>query len=67
MKWSSKEMVGELVFNEDEGKPFFTIKMIHFRPYSQYSNATFFHYDKTYTGQINKPIFSKTCGDLLNG
>jgi len=26
-------MVGELVLNEVEGKEFFTIKMVYFRPY----------------------------------
>jgi len=30
-------MMGELVLNEVEGKEFFTIKMVYFRPYPQYS------------------------------
>ena len=36
-------MMGELVLNEVEGKEFFTIKMVYFRPYSQYSNIPAFH------------------------
>jgi hypothetical protein len=38
-------MMGELVPNEVEGKEFFTNKMVYFRPYSQYSNIPFFHFD----------------------
>jgi len=34
-------MVGELVLNEVEGKEFFTIKMVYFRPYP---NIPAFHY-----------------------
>jgi len=36
-------MMGELVLNEVEGKEFFTIKMVYFHPYSQYSNIPTFH------------------------
>jgi len=37
-------MMGELVLNQVEGKVFFTIKMIYFRLYPQYSNIPTFHY-----------------------
>ena len=36
-------MMGELVLNEVEGKEFFTIKMVYFRPYPQYSSIPSFH------------------------
>jgi len=29
--------------NEDEGKEFFTIKMVYFRPYPQHSNIPALH------------------------
>jgi hypothetical protein len=35
--------MGELVLNEVEGKEFFTIKMVYFHPYPQYSNIPTFH------------------------
>jgi hypothetical protein len=35
--------MGELVLNEVEGKEFFTIKMVYFRPYPQYSDIPAFH------------------------
>jgi len=38
-------MMGELVLNEVEGKEFFTIKMVYFCPYPQYSSIPFFHSD----------------------
>jgi hypothetical protein len=38
-------MMGELVLNEVEGKEFFTIKMVYFRLYPQYSSIPLFHYD----------------------
>jgi len=37
-------MMGELVLNEVEGKEFFTIKMVYFRPYSQYSSIPVFQH-----------------------
>jgi len=36
-------MMGELVLNEVEGKEFFTIKIVYFRLYAQYSSIPFFH------------------------
>jgi len=36
-------MTGELVLNEVEGKAFFTIKMVYFRLYPQYSSIPAFH------------------------
>jgi hypothetical protein len=36
-------MMGELVLNEVEGKEFFTIKMVYFRTYTQYSSIPAFH------------------------
>jgi hypothetical protein len=39
-------MMGELILNEVEGKEFFTIKMVYFRLYPQYSNIPFFHSDE---------------------
>jgi hypothetical protein len=44
-------MMDELVLNEVEGKEFFTIKMVYFRPYPQYSSIPFFH-----AGGRNKKI-----------
>jgi hypothetical protein len=38
-------MMGELVLNEVEGKEFFTIKMVYFLPFPQYSSIPFFHSD----------------------
>jgi hypothetical protein len=38
-------MMGELVLNEVEGKEFFTIKTVYFRPCFQYSNIPLFHFD----------------------
>jgi len=38
-------MMGELVLNEVEGKKFFTIKIVYFRLYPQYSSIPFFHSD----------------------
>jgi len=40
-------MMGELVLNQVEGKEFFTIKMVSFRLYPQYSSIPFFHFDGT--------------------
>jgi len=40
-------MMGELVLNEVEGKEFFTIKMVCFRLYPQYSSIPLFHSDGT--------------------
>jgi len=37
-------MMGELVLNEVEGKEFFTINMVYFRPYPQYSSIPVFHF-----------------------
>jgi len=39
------KMMGELVLNEVEAKEFFIIKMLYSRPYFQYSNIPFFHFD----------------------
>ncbi len=38
--------MGELVLNEVEGKEFFTIIMLYFRLYPQYSNIPAFHSDE---------------------
>jgi len=43
MELWSNGMMGELVLNEVEGKEFFTIKMVYFRIYPQYSNIPAFH------------------------
>jgi len=40
-------MMGELVLNEVEGKEFFTIEMVYFLPFPQYSNIPSFHSDGT--------------------
>ena len=37
-------MMGELVLNEVEGKEFFTIKMVYFRFYPQYSSIPAFQH-----------------------
>jgi len=37
-------MMDELILNQVEGKEFFTIKMVYFRPYPQYSSIPAFHY-----------------------
>jgi hypothetical protein len=36
-------MMGELVLNQVEGKEFFTIKMVYYRPFPQYSSIPAFH------------------------
>ena len=38
-------MMGELVLNQVEGKEFFTIKKVYFRPYPQYSSIPLSHSD----------------------
>jgi hypothetical protein len=43
MELWSNGMMGELVLNEVEGKDFFTIKMVYFLIYPQYSNIPAFH------------------------
>ena len=44
LEYWSNGMMGELVLNEVEGKEFFTIKMVFFLPYPQYSNIPAFQY-----------------------
>jgi hypothetical protein len=52
-------MMGELVLNQVEGKVFFTIKMIYFRLYPQYSNIPLFHSDGI--SELTKSVVSISC------
>jgi hypothetical protein len=51
--------MGELVLNEVEGNEFFTIKMVYFRPYPQYSIIPFFHSDCINGLPLKTIIFDK--------
>jgi hypothetical protein len=52
-------MMGELILNQVEGKEFFTIKMVYFRPYPQYSSIPLFHSDGTNRLPLKTIIFDK--------